>query len=134
MKPRTLLILAVPALAAHIFAAGVSAQGLSGQGSSKPGSNTPPKSDTDRTPPRTGDSATPHTDFACFSSALGSGHFRVEWPDSRRWAIFAWPAGTSVQVYVGAERARWCWGKQASDVQKCIIDEKYTRDVPRGGC
>jgi hypothetical protein len=123
----------LPVLIALSLAGPAVAQGLSGQGS-KPGTDTPPKTDTNANPPRTGDTSVSPNDLACFPSSLGSGHLRVEWPDSKRWAIFAWPPGSTVQVYVGPERARWCWGKLAGDVQRCIIDQKYTRDVPRGGC
>ena len=63
--------------------------------------------------------------FSCFRNSLKEPLLlRVEWPD-KRFAIFAWPAGKTLRVHVGAGgEVRWCWGRKIPDVAAGCADKK----------
>jgi hypothetical protein len=46
---------------------------------------------------------------ACFPADQRSGYLRIEWPQSGRWALFNWPYGSNIRIFIGPEPAVWCW-------------------------
>jgi hypothetical protein len=117
-----------------LMAPGAVAQGLSPSGPSENpgGPGVPPPG----TPPRTGGSVpdAPASHIACFNADTASGFLRVEWPDSRRWAIYSWAKGSKLHIYIGNQRAVWCWAAKLQGVTGgCVKEERFTKTV-RTGC
>lgn len=78
--------------------------------------------------------AVPARAFSCFRNSLKEPLLlRLEWPD-KRFAIFAWPAGRTLRVHVGAGGVvRWCWGRKIGEVSGAC-DAKKRNWVVRNNC
>ena len=69
---------------------------------------------------------------ACFPADQG-GYLRVEWPGTGRWAIYNWPPGSNLRVYIGDEHAQWCWSPQFGTVARpCRPNPEVTKPVQPG--
>jgi hypothetical protein len=69
---------------------------------------------------------------ACFPADQG-GYLRVEWPQSGRWAIYNWPPGSNLRIYIGDEQAQWCWSPQLGTVARpCRPNPNVTKPVQPG--
>ena len=70
--------------------------------------------------------AVPARAFSCFKNSLKEALLlRVEWQADKRFAIFAWPAGKTLRIHVGAGgEVRWCWGRKIADVSAACADKK----------
>src|ERR687897_376611 len=42
---------------------------------------------------------------ACFPAEQG-GYLRIEWPQSGRWAVYNWPPGSNLRIYIGDEQTQ----------------------------
>ncbi len=69
---------------------------------------------------------------ACFPAEQG-GYLRVEWPQSGRWAVYNWPPGSNLRIYIGDEQAQWCWSPQFGTVSRpCRPNPNVTKPVQPG--
>jgi hypothetical protein len=69
---------------------------------------------------------------ACFPAEQG-GYLRIEWPQSGRWAIFNWPPGSNLRIYIGDEQAQWCWSPQiGTSARPCRPNPNLTKPVQPG--
>jgi len=69
---------------------------------------------------------------ACFPADQG-GYLRIEWTQSGRWAIFSWPPGSNLRVFIGEEPAQWCWSPQFGTVARpCRPNPAVTKPVQPG--
>lgn len=81
------------------------------------------------------DSVAPNA-FSCFrNSTKDALVLRVEWVKEKRFALFAWPAGKTLRVHVGAgtDEVRWCWAKALGDVSGACA-EGNKKWVVRNNC
>jgi hypothetical protein len=69
---------------------------------------------------------------ACFPAEQG-GYLRIEWPQSGRWAVFNWPPGSNLRIYIGEEYAQWCWSPQfGTATRACRPNPEVTKAVQPG--
>src|SRR5262245_40682910 len=69
---------------------------------------------------------------ACFPADQG-GYLRIEWPGTGRWAIYNWPPGSNLRIYVGDDHAQWCWSPQfGTAARPCRPDPNVTKMVQPG--
>ena len=69
---------------------------------------------------------------ACFPAEQG-GYLRIEWPQSGRWAVYSWPSGSNIRVYIGEEQAQWCWSPQFGTASRpCRPSPEVTKAVQPG--
>ena len=69
---------------------------------------------------------------ACFPAEQG-GYLRVEWPQSGRWAVYNWPPGSNLRIYIGDEQAQWCWSPQfGTATRPCRPNPNVTKPVQPG--
>ena len=69
---------------------------------------------------------------ACFPADQG-GFLRIEWPQSGRWALFNWPAGSNLRIYLGGEPAQWCWSARVGEMLRpCRPNPEVTKPVQPG--
>jgi hypothetical protein len=69
---------------------------------------------------------------ACFPAEQG-GFLRIEWPGSGRWAVYNWPAGSNLRIFIGDEQAQWCWSPQLGTVYRpCRPNPNLTKPVQPG--
>ena len=69
---------------------------------------------------------------ACFPADQG-GYLRVEWPQSGRWAIYRWPPGSNIRVFIGDEQAQWCWSPRFAEMARpCRPNYEVTKPVTPG--
>ena len=69
---------------------------------------------------------------ACFPADQG-GYLRIEWPQSRRWALFNWPPESNLRIYIGEEPAQWCWSPRFGEMTRpCRPNPEVTKPVQPG--
>ncbi len=69
---------------------------------------------------------------ACFPAEQG-GYLRVEWPQSGRWAVYNWPPGSNLRIYIGEETALWCWSPRFGEMTRpCRPNYETTKPVQPG--
>jgi hypothetical protein len=69
---------------------------------------------------------------ACFPAEQG-GYLRVEWPQSGRWAVYNWPPGSNLRIYIGDEPAQWCWSPNFGEMtRRCRPNYETTKPVQPG--
>lgn len=68
---------------------------------------------------------------ACFPADQNSGYLRIEWPQSGRWALFNWPYGSQLRIFIGPEPAQWCWSRNAGEVSRPCRPQ-FTQPVQPG--
>jgi hypothetical protein len=69
---------------------------------------------------------------ACFPADQG-GYLRIEWTQSGRWAVFNWPAGSNLRIYIGPEPAQWCWSPRFGEMARpCRPNPEVTKPVQPG--
>jgi hypothetical protein len=69
---------------------------------------------------------------ACFPAEQG-GYLRVEWTASGRWAVYNWPPGSNLRIYIGDEPAQWCWSSNFSEMtRRCRPNYATTKPVQPG--
>lgn len=70
---------------------------------------------------------------ACFPADQG-GYLRIEWPQSGRWAVFNWPAGSNLRVFIGTEPAQWCWSPRFGELTRPCRPNPATTKPVQPGC
>ena len=55
---------------------------------------------------------------ACFPADQSNAFLRIEWPGSGRWALYSWPYGSNLRVYIGPEQAQWCFSVRLNEVMR----------------
>ncbi len=69
---------------------------------------------------------------ACFPAEQG-GYLRIEWTQSGRWAIYNWPAGSNLRIFIGQEPAQWCWSPRFGELTRpCRPNYETTKPVQPG--
>jgi hypothetical protein len=69
---------------------------------------------------------------ACFPAEQG-GYLRIEWTQSGRWAVYNWPPGSNLRIYIGEEQAQWCWSPRFGEVTRpCRPNYETTKPVQPG--
>ena len=69
---------------------------------------------------------------ACFPAEQGR-YLRVEWMQSGRWAIYNWPPGSNLRIYIGDEPAQWCWSPRFGELARpCRPNYETTKPVQPG--
>lgn len=69
---------------------------------------------------------------ACFPAEQG-GYLRIEWPQSGRWAVYNWPPGSNLRIFIGDEQAQWCWSPRFGEVTRpCRPNYETTKPVQPG--
>jgi len=69
---------------------------------------------------------------ACFPAEQG-GYLRIEWTQSGRWAVYNWPPGSNLRIYIGEETAQWCWSPRFNEMTRpCRPNYEVTKPVQPG--
>lgn len=70
---------------------------------------------------------------ACFPAEQG-GYLRVEWTQSGRWAVYNWPPGSNLRIYIGDEPAQWCWSPRFGELTRPCRPNYATTKPVQPGC